>query len=344
MAILKRRRVLGCALFALAGASGADDAALRRPLDAREKVSVAFTVVETSILGPTAPAMTMTQDLGVGQWMVADAMHENPFSFGIASGPEGCGSQMSIRPAESQIREHPLAWSADAQLLAASTERIVVRVNWKRLERGSDGEPVVAASESIDRIVLREGDRVLLDFARPPGSHCFRSASLELSVGVKEDPAVASRQIAYDIWLVHDRPDGKKTSARTQLTGRQGEPLPFAFPVQKLAATASGDPNKRDLQVEVGGRLRGRVRPDGTLVLSLDASRMLRYVALDGSNDGGIGDGGEKVVEVRPGETIRVELPDPARGPAVNDARASRMSQDLQGHAFSVIVTAKPVS
>jgi hypothetical protein len=310
-------------------------------LEGGEAVTVTFTLVDTFAGGASRPTMRMQQHLSVGQSFVGDVMEGRPFSFGVASGPDGCGGQVSITPAESQMPEHRLAWSADARVLEASTERIVLGARWKRFERASDGRGFETASESIDRLVLGEGERVLLDFARPAGARCLRSAALELSVSVKEDPALAGRQIAYDVWLVHEGPGGTKRSARTQLTGRQGEQLPFAFPRQRLPAGAGGGPGTDELEVEVTGRVRGRLRSDGGVVLSLDTWRGLSYVAPDGSNDGGIGDGGQKVVEVRPGEVIRIELPDPARGRAGEDARASRMSQDLHGHAFAMIVTAK---
>jgi hypothetical protein len=333
--------VLGCAVAALGVAAIAD--VKPRGLEAQEKVTVAFTVLWTPLAGATSPSFTMQQDLDTGQAMVGDVMEGRPFSFGLGSGPQGCGGQLSIQSAESQIENHSLAWSAEARVIEASTDRLVLGASWKRLVRGRDGEAVESASQDLERLVLAEGDRVLLDFAPVPESRCIRNAALELTVRLKEDPARASRHIAYDLWLVHESPGGARTSARTQLTARQGEQLPFAFPKQVLPAVSRGEPGKRELQVEVSGKLRGRIRSDGTLVLSLDASRALSYVAADGSNDGSVGDGGQKVVEVRPGEAIRVELPDPARGRAAADTRASRMSDDLRGHAFAVVVTAKPL-
>jgi hypothetical protein len=335
-------RVLGCLLVTAVAAAIAEEKP--RALESTEKVTVSFRVLWTPLTGATSPSLTMAQDLAVGHAMVTDAMEGRPFSFGVGSGPQGCGGQLSIQSAESQVADHPLAWSADARVLEASTDRLVLSASWKRFVRGSDGTPIQSASQEVPRLLLREGDRVLLDFAPLPGSRCFRNAALELTARPKEDPARVARQIAYDLWLVHEAAGGKKTSARTQLTGRQGEQLPFAFARQKLPAVAGGGTAGPELQVEITGRVRGRERNDGSVELSLDASRVLSYVASDGSNDGGIGDAGQKIVSVRPGESIRVELPDPARGPAARDARASRMSEDLRGHSFAVIVTARPLS
>jgi hypothetical protein len=315
-----------------------------RPLAEGEKVSVSFTVLETFRSGATLRSGTMQLDLGLGQAMVEDAMQGVPFSFGVAGEPSGCGSRSGTLSAESLIAEYPVAWSVDARVLEASTDRLVLSASWRRLARGRDGQPVEAASEEVPSFSLREGERVLLDFVRTPGSRCVRNAALEIEAQVREDPAFARRQIAYDLWLVQETTDGTRTVARTQLTTGQGEQLPFAFPRQKLPALARGGTAQQELQVTITGKVRGRIRSDGTLGLSLTTDRMLSYVASDGSSDGGIGEGGEKIVEVRPGETIQLELPDPGQGVARADPRAPRMAQDLAGHSFAVVLRARPLS
>jgi hypothetical protein len=335
------RRGLCCVLVPLAGAALADEKP--RSLEGAEKVAVSFSVLVTSTSGATSPSGRMQFDLGLGQTVVGDFMHGTPFSFGVAGDPSGCSSQSGFQSAESLVAQYPLTWSGDAKLLEASTDHLMLSVSWKRFERGSDGKPVEAASEEIPTVSLREGDRILLDFARPPGSGCFRNAALEVTAQLKEDPHLSARQIAYDLWFVHETTDGKKTSARTHLTAGQGERLPFAFPMQKLPALASGGSGDEKLHVTVTGQVRGRIRRDGALELSLGTERMLSYVAPDGSNDGGIGEGGERVVRVQPGEAIRVEMPDPAQGVSKGDPRAPRMAHDLAGHTLSLIVTARPL-
>jgi hypothetical protein len=335
------RRAVTWILVPIAAAALAEEKP--RPLEDGEKVSVTFTVLETSTSGATSRLHTIPFDLGVGQTAVSDLMHGNPFSFGVAGEPSGCGSRSGFQSAESILAEYPVAWSADARVLEASTDRLVLSASWRRLARGSDGGPIESASEEIPSFSLREGERVLLDFVRTPGSRCFRNAALEITAQVREDTAFASRQIAYDLWLVHETPGGKKTAARTQLTAGQGERLPFTFPRQKLPALVRVTTD-HELQVTITGKVRGRIRSDGSLELSLTTDRMLSYLASDGSDDGGIGEGGEKIVDIRPGETIQVELPDPSQGVARADPRASRMAQDLAGHSFAVVLRARPLS
>ena len=336
------RRVVTWVLVPVAAAALAEEKP--RPLEGGEKVRVTFTVFETFTSGATSDSHTIPFDLGLGQTAVGDAMHGMPFSFGVAGDPSGCGSHSGFQSAESLVAQYAVAWSADARVLEASTDRLVLSARWRRFARGSDGKPIESASEEIPSFSLREGDRVLLDFVHTPGSRCIRNAALEITAQVREDPAFAARQIAYDLWLVHETTDGRKTVERTQLTASQGERLPFAFSHQKLPALASGGTADQKLQVAVTGQMRGRIRSDGTLELSLVTNRALSYVAPDGSNDGGIGEGGEKLVDLRPGEAIRVELPDPSQGVARGDPRAPRMAQDLGGHSFAVVLSARPLS
>jgi hypothetical protein len=336
------RRVVTWVLMPVTAAALAEERP--RPLEGGEKVRVAFTVFETFTSGATSALHTIPFDLSLGQTAVGDAMHGTPFSFGVAGDPSGCGSQSGFQSAESLVAQYAVAWSADARVLEASTDRLVLSASWRRFARGSDGKPTESASEQIPSFSLREGDRVLLDFVHTPGSRCFRNAALEITAQVREDPAFASRQIAYELWLVHEMTDGRKTVERTQLTASQGERLPFAFSHQKVPALASGGTADQKLQVAITGQVRGRIRSDGTLALSLATNRTLSYVATDGSSDGEVGEGGRKTVDIRPGEAIRVELPDPSQGAPRGDPRAPRMAQDLEGHSFAVVLSARPLS
>jgi hypothetical protein len=101
----------------------------------------------------------------------------------------------------------------------------------------------------------------------------MRNAALQVTVSIKEDPVLASSQLAYDLWLVHETADGESTAGRAQLTAGQGELQAFAFPRQKLPSRASGAGGDGNLQVAVAGHVRGRMRSDGMLELALDTNR-----------------------------------------------------------------------
>ena len=86
------------------------------------------------------------------------------------------------------------------------------------------------------------------------------------------------------------------------------------------------------------------MRDDDSVELSLRSFRSLAYVSPDESNDGVISEEGRKTVRMRPGETLRIELPGPPSGVTDpgrhQDARVEAMRSDLTGHAFALIVRA----
>jgi hypothetical protein len=226
----------------------------------------------------------------------------------------------------------------------ASTDRLVLSSRWDRFTRGADGRPARAAGASIPRLSLREGERVLLDLVASPSSEepaCMRNFALELTAELKEDPALAGKQIAYDLWLVHDGPGGEKTSRRWAATSRHGEKTGYQFGNEMLQAHTAGD-GAQQLQVSVTGHVRGRIRKDGSLELALGTERVLSYVSPDGGGgDGGVSESGEKYVRVQPGEVIRVELPGSPRGAG---RREELMTRDLAGHSFALVLSARPLS
>jgi hypothetical protein len=339
------RRVRAWGIVPLAVAAQAAESP--GPQGGREKVSVRFNLLATPREGATSPMASMGPIyLGVGEAMVSNGSVQ-PFAFGAAGDPGGCSVGLAIQSVEQMLAGYPVAWSADVRVDDAAPDRLLLSGRWERFTRGASGKAERAAGASMPRISLREGERVLLDLVAPPSSEgrdCMRNFALELTAEVAEDPALASRQIAYDLWLVHETREGQESAVRSQLTASQGEQVSFAFPRRPLPALAGGGADGQTLQVTFTGKVRGRARTDGTIAISLETMRSLSYVAPDGSNDGGITEAGAKVVEVRPGEAVRVEVPDPGYGVAASDPRASRMAQDLAGHSFAIVCRVRPLS
>jgi hypothetical protein len=284
-------------------------------------------------------------DLGVGESMVQPD-RVVPFAFGALGGPGGCGAGLATEPVAAVLARYRYAWTADVTLLEATIDKLVLGATWGRFESRPAGSPVRSAGETIPQVSLREGERLLLDFVAPsPAGEpaCMRNFALELTAELKEDPALAGKQIAYDLWLVHDAPSGEKTSRRWAATSRHGEKTGFQFAHEMLQAHTAGD-GAQQLQVGVTGHVRGRIRKDGSLELALRTERMLSYVSSDGgTGDGGESETGEKVVRVQPGEVIRVELPGVAPG-AGKGERHERFARDLAGHAFALVLRAGPPS
>src|SRR4029453_714057 len=134
------RQVVTWGLVPAAAAALAQEKA--RPLDSGAKVTVSFNVLQTAPMAGTFPTMTMQQDLVAGQTFVGDGLEGRPFAFGVGAGGAGrCNSQLSIEPPESKVAGYPLVWSADARVLEASTDRIVLSARWGGLGGQEEGAP-----------------------------------------------------------------------------------------------------------------------------------------------------------------------------------------------------------
>jgi hypothetical protein len=329
------RRTLPCLLVLLATAVVAQDD-VRSP--AREKAHVTLSMLRTAPGGATQPTMVMGPlDLAVG-----DRIPPTVFAAGAAGvDSQGCDVRMTMEPPEAVLGRFSLVWTVTAEVRSIQTDQIVLDVTWERLKRGENGPPL-AGGPTPQSITLREGERALLDFAdgARPDWLCARNFAIELTAGLAEDPALARRQIAYDLWLVHEAPGGQRQSRHLELTASQGEESAFQFPHQRLpaAAAAKGSGAEEGLQVDVKGTLRGRVRPDGAIDLSLRTNRILWYVSPDGSGEH-VGDGGEKILSVHVPETIRVDLPGATR----NTQQPDRYARDLSGHSFALVLLARPL-
>jgi hypothetical protein len=328
------RRTLPCLLVLLATAVVAQDDV--RP-QGREKAHVTVRMLRTAPGGATQPMMAMGPfDLAVGE-----RIPPTVFAAGAAGvDSPGCDARMTMEPPEAVLGRLSLVWTVAAEVRRIETDRIALDVTWQRLKRGESGTPL-GGGPTLESITLREDERVLLDFAdgTRPDSLCARNFAIELTAGLAEDPALTRRQIAYDVWLVHEAPGGQRKSRHLELTANQGEESAFQFPYQRLpAAAAPNGHGERELQVDVKGTLRGRVRPDGTIDLSLRTNRSLWYVSPDGSGES-VGDGGDKILSVHPQETIRVELPGATR----NTQQPDRYARDLSGHSFALVLQARPL-
>jgi hypothetical protein len=319
----------------LAGAVLAEDDG--RPAAGKEKAHVSLNMLRTQRGGATNRSMSMSPDgLAPGEKVL-------PTVFAAGGGPQGCDVRMTLQSPETVLGSYPLVWTVNVEVRSVSTDAIVLAVDWERLTRGGEGPRKLAGVSTPEQLTLREGERVLLDFAdrSPSGeSLCAQNFAIELTAELAEDPALARRQIGYDLWLVHDAPGGRRASRHLELTATQGQESAFQFPHQRLPVLAGTkvDGPETELQVDVRGTLRGRLRPDGTIDLSLGTERSLWYVSSDGSGEH-VGDGGQKLLHVQPQETIRVDLPSAAR----NTEHPDRYARDLTGHSYALVLRARTI-
>jgi len=327
------RSILPCLLVLLGAAVVAQDDA--RPAG-KEKARITLTMLGTRRGGTTNPMMVLGPvDLAEGDKRPPMAPPAVFAADTEATGPQGCGAQMTFTPVEAVLDRFPLVWTVSVHVRSIQTDQIVLDVAWERLTRDDKGTRRLAGSATPEAITLREGERTLLDFAAgAPGadSGCDRNFALELTAGLAEDSALARRQIEYDLGLVHEAPGGRRASRHLEVTGSQGDKSAFQFPHQRLPGPEA------DLQVDVKGTLRGRVRTDGSVELSLGTDRQLWYVSADGSGET-VSDGGRKLLSLHPRETIRVDLPGATR----NTQQPDRYARDLAGHSFALVLQARPL-
>jgi hypothetical protein len=318
-------RAMACSLL-VAGVLPADDA--RKSLGG-EKARITLAMHMTPLGGATSRVTSLGPlDLAAGEetWETA---------FAAGSSESGCSMTMNIEGRDKLVAEYPLVWTASVEVLAVSTDSIVLSSSWERWTAGPDGKPQRIGGEPATKLTLREGDRVLLDYAdrAPSGSPlCMRNFSLELTAGVAEDPTLVDRQLRYDIWLVHAGPGGEKSTHHVGIAAAQGQKIPFRFDNAKIRPQGAAPGEWLWLGVE--GAVRGRVRGDGTVDLSIEGFRRLAYGSAE-EPEGGTAQGTDKILNVQPGEAVRIEL---AGAPKNGDPLYAR---DLGGHSFGLILTAK---
>ena len=217
-------------------------------------------------------------------------------------------------------------WRFDVTLVEAITDRITFDLAWTRTSpRVPDG-----SLTQKQRLTLREGESRPIDLIHgAPGTECV-SVALEVSAGIIDEP-VPEKTILWDSWFGAG-PQLEPT--HKALTTAQGEGATFAFePVATTLTRVNGTTDNSWIQVD--GQLRGRVRPDGRVDVSLSAERMVssgrRPVPRTAAQRrlGPAGGSGQKHFSIQPGEAVKIVLPPISSSPAPS-ATGGEMSLVIQ--------------
>jgi hypothetical protein len=245
---------------------------------------------------------------------------------------ESCGI---VAPAfggnvDQYLQNNPLVYTADVKVLEAEMDRIKLAVDWKRHTKTPDASPRPLAGDRFE-VTLKEGQRMVLDVIDRPNflnPQC-RNFMLQMTPSILEQAPFVERQITYELWFVHEAPDGKRVTSSWKATGRQGEKLHLQFPDEVLGK-AAGD--AADLRLRIEGDVRGRMRQGGGIDVGVDLSETILTTRKSQSRHQGV-----KRVHVQPGETIRIDIPE-------SDQRAGQLgSPYLRGHKLGLVLTATPV-
>jgi hypothetical protein len=231
---------------------------------------------------------------------------ETPEAGMCASGGMAAMAGGSAVPSEAA----PLvAWTVSARLVDMDGDSATIDIRWKR-QVSPHVEPATAYEGQV-RGKLREGTPMVLDTARSLDGRdpaCL-SAALSAEFRLAGASEFSNAAIVYDAWLVQTQPLGDTRTRHMRTTGRQGEKVPFMFPLVAIAEPSTTSAGAVAADLSVAGGIRGRLRADGSIDLSVDASRFV--VLRDASQS--TGSTGRTHLNVRPGETVEFE-PAPLEG------------------------------
>jgi hypothetical protein len=237
------------------------------------------------------------------------------------------------------IDQAPHVWVANILVREARMDGIDLVVHWAHYESSRQGHAVQVRGDSRT-INLKEGERHLLDFedVSEAGDNCPRNVLVQLEANVVENPDLAGEKLDLDAWLLDESGDGSRRVHRLVLEASQGQRVDFRFPTLAwpVREFQFDDGNSAEVWAGISGSVRGRVRLDGTFELALEAERRLGVRPSGTIGPSSLGDGGEKVVRVIPGETVRLVLPSP-RG-------SCTISRDGQSDSVSQGESASPAS
>jgi hypothetical protein len=195
-----------------------------------------------------------------------------------------------------------VGWTVEGRLLSVDAEGARVAIRWSR----NVMDPSLAGLGDMVREYetrLQEGSRSVIDFLRSPLGEApdCDGVVVRMWLEFRDPPELARAVLDYDVWLVHRDASGREALERSRGRTLQGEDLPYRFPSVEYAEDGRFSPG--GFRAEFGGRVKGRVRPDGRIDLSVRAARTLYEGAL------GNGSSGEKQATIDSGETIELELP-----------------------------------
>ena len=209
-----------------------------------------------------------------------------------------------------------VGWVLEARLLElkATSARLGLRWSRKVLVPGA----VVGGDMQREyELTFSEGASSVIDLVRPAdgGSPGCDGVVIEMGFDFGDPPARASEVLDYDIWLVHREADGRQVVDRSAGRGLQGEIVRYRF--KPLRDNDAGDPVEGAGSIDIGGWMRGRLRPDGRITISVWAQRVVWKNRIGQSHEGSL------TTVVGDGETLEVEIPPREGGGPAESSRTS---------------------
>ncbi len=215
------------------------------------------------------------------------------------------------------------AWNVTVQPTAVAGDKVTLLVDWKRFDTTAEGRHDLGAADRRT-ITLNEGEHHVLDFVSAPNARPGTCVNMMIHVeaAVRDDPIAANTMLGYDLWLVDQDPGGRQATRHMEMAGKHRETISFNFvPIGwSSGGVPVADGARPDILIDVGGTIKGRLLPDGSVQVTVTPTRIVRI----GERTGMTGYR-EQVLTAKPGETIRMDIP--PSGPGA--ARTHRTSLSL---------------
>jgi hypothetical protein len=215
--------------------------------------------------------------------------------------------------------EAQVSWGVEGRAMSVNRDMITLDLHWTRRVVGAGFYP----GESVEmrqKVTLRDGQSRPFDLVRTgeSGPDACQWYVTEYGVELLDPPEVEDAQLEYDLWLVHRERDGRQVTERLRQTARQGGAVAYEFP--PLFHTSEGvlldGESEGALKTLLFGEIKGRARRDGLIDLTVDTKRSVRI------ESGGTMSTGRKLLTLKPGETVEVQLP-PPRGDTFRTERGT---------------------
>ena len=204
--------------------------------------------------------------------------------------------------------EAAVSWGIEGRVVSVDRDMVTLDLHWQRRVASTGFDPATAMDQH-QRVTLRDGHSRPFDLVRTgeAGPDACQWFVAEYGVDLLDPPEVEHAVLQYVIWLVHRERDGREVTRRFQKNGEQGEVVNYEFP--RLFHTSDGVPLSTEregaLATILFGEIKGRVRLDGLIDLTIDTVRTVK------SEQGNTSSNGRKLLTVKPGETVEVQIPPP---------------------------------
>jgi hypothetical protein len=224
---------------------------------------------------------------------------------GVSTGAKGATS--GVPPDQQPL----VVWTVSARLVSFDGDAATMDVRWRREPRSDQLQPA-RAHEGQLRWTAAEGVSTVLDLVRQinPAEPQCESRSITMRFAPFDTSELGRAAIAYDLWLVQRVPQSRTVTHHMRTTGQQGEYVSFFFPDVAIDVPSLQNPLGPDIvDMGVRGHIRGRMRRDGRVDISVEAGRTVGPRGL-GLFDSTIG---RSRLTVAQGETVEFE-PVPMQG------------------------------